>query len=135
MIATFREVERGLARLLAMIVQDPGRWILILDTGSRYCQFLAGEGGKGGWLCSEVSSNRVHCEDDLLSPEDEFALLGLGYEVSGPNFQAMDEGAQVEVAADRTIACLRNVFRLGANDWLRIELFRSSLDTSASADT
>jgi len=138
MTATFREVERGLSRSLGRLVVDPGRWILILkvEVSERYVQFLADE---AAGLHAEVVSNTFLEGDDLLSVDDEFVLLALGWHAPAglrrPNFYTADQPpVTVEEVADRAIATLRDVLGVKACHRLEITLFRSALDDLYTAD-
>ena len=78
-VATLLEVKHGLASLLRRLVNDPGRWILILKDSrdnDHYVQFLVHEDGS---LVAETVSNRHLTERDRWSPETEAELLALGW--------------------------------------------------------
>jgi hypothetical protein len=72
-------LRRDLVGLIELLVSSPGRWIFILDAGrpgGRYVQLLVYEDGS---IVAEASSNNFLEDSDRLSPEQEKALVTMGW--------------------------------------------------------
>ena len=76
---TVMALKRDLVGLVDLLVDSPGRWILILDAGlppGRYMQLLVCEDGS---VVAEASSNNFLEGSDRLSNEDEEILATIGW--------------------------------------------------------
>ena len=85
---TLSALRRDLIGLIDLLVGGPGRWIFILDAGlpgGRYIQLLVHEDGS---IFAEASSNNFLEDSDLLSAEEEVALVDIGWNEPRPSGQA-----------------------------------------------
>lgn len=127
--------------MLAGLLADPARWILIIEVEeslNRYVQFLLYEDGER--LVAEAVSNINLDPVEQWTLDDEFALLGLGWDPpalpKSPNFRTIDEApVEVEAVADRALATLRDMFGVEDEDALRIKMFTSPLWEAAPPPT
>jgi len=130
-LATLAEVEHGLTGVLATLLADPARWILVLRVDAshnRYLQLLAYEDGS---VWAEATSNVNLQGDDTLTVDQQTRLVELGWKLpdpsASPNFYRDDAEPEIREVAERAMTTLREVFGVRDRDWLTIRLFRSRL--------
>ena len=123
--------EVGLAHLLGSACQGPGRWILIAESGAHGHHFWQSICFEDGSLIAEFVSNFYLEGLDRLTDEQEAQLVRLDWESprppGRPNWLQLEPTTSPDVAAvaRRAAASLRRVFRLEAQDGLKVKLFAS----------
>jgi hypothetical protein len=129
---TMGTVASGLEALLGRLVDDPGRWILILETGPEpdtlYVQYLLFEDGS---LVAEAISDHYMHDPARLGPAGQAKLAALGWrppsDEGAKNWSRVDDSLSPDVAgaARLGIETLRCVFALGDGDPVRIRMVSS----------
>lgn len=126
-------LRRDLVALIELLVNTPGRWILILnlgEAGGRYVQLLAHE--DGSILC-EASSNNFLEGSDRLSRRQERALADLGWTEPGaesrPNWWTAEAttSPDTRAVARRLLETLEDVFGMRGSDTIVAMVLSSSL--------
>lgn len=139
---TLAALSDGLEGLLESLCSRPGRWILIVEDDRRRHLFWQALCYEDSSLVTEVVSNTYLDGDDQWSSEEEARLLALGWEPprlpGRPNFISVEAttSPDTDVARQRAVATLRELFELGSDDEVFIKLFSSTIrgDTPASPE-
>ena len=131
---TLAELEEGLETLLAEMIGDDGRWIVVIERGQeplRYVQLLAFE-GSGSAVVAEAVSDAYLDSGSELSRYEAGSLRQLGWSLADAeedNWRIEEEtpSASVHDLACRLVATLRWAFGCDPQDQCLIKLWESDI--------
>jgi hypothetical protein len=133
-------LRRDLVGLIDLLVNSPGRWILILCVGphnyGRYVQLLVHEDGS---ILGEACSNNYLEGSDRLSAEEEAELVAIGWKEPHPSDKPNWWAAWATIHPDTKdvahllLGTLEGVYALRGAELITCRLFSSPLRGSTPA--